>query len=114
MARELTPHDIAILRKLAPECEDLICNGSRTEFRSILPPVANHYSVDESDFAARLDRLTDEELQYLIDEMRNGTESVGCISPLFFSGLLDQVTRRLSKRIGQELVTIYENDAGCG
>ncbi len=114
MPRELTPYDIDILRKLAPECEDLICNGSRTEFRSIIPPVANHYSTDEKDFESRLNRLNDEELEYLIDEMRSGNESVGCISPFFFSILLDIVTQRLSKRAGQELLSIYENDEGCG
>lgn len=114
MPRELTEYDINILRKLAPECEDLICNGTRTEFRSILPPVANHYSRDEHDFLNRVERLTDEELEYLIEEMRGGNESVGCISPFYFSGLLDLVTRRLSKRMAQELLSIYENDEGCG
>ncbi|MCQ1538663.1 hypothetical protein FTO68_06655 [Methanocalculus taiwanensis] len=114
MPRELTEYDIRILRKLAPECEDLICNGTRTEFRSILPPVANHYSTDEHDFKSRLERLTNEELEYLIEQMRSGSESVGCISPFFFSGLLDLVTRRLSKRAAQELFSIYENDEGCG
>lgn len=114
MPRELTPYDIDILRKLAPECEDLICNGSRTEFRSIIPPVANHYSRDEKDFLSRLERLTNEEFEYLIEEMRSGKESVGCISPFFFSILLNLVTERLSKRTGQELLSIYENDEGCG
>lgn len=114
MPRELTPYDIEILRKLAPECEDLICNGSRTEFQSIIPPVANHYSTDEKDFESRVNRLTDTELEYLIELMRTGSESVGCISPFFFSILLDIVTERLSKRAGQELLSIYENDEGCG
>jgi len=114
MPRELTPFDIEILRKLAPECEDLICNGSRTEFRSIIPPVANHYSADEKDFESRVNRLTDTELEYLIEQMRTGNESVSCISPFFFSIFLDIVTQRLSKRAGQELLSIYENDEGCG
>lgn len=114
MPRELTPYDIEILRKLAPECEDLICNGSRTEFRSIIPPVANHYSTDDKDFENRLSRLTDEELEYLIEEMRSGNESVSCISPFFFSVLLDLVNQRLSKRMAQEILSIYENDEGCG
>ncbi|MDO8841093.1 hypothetical protein [Methanocalculus sp.] len=114
MARELTPFDITLLRKLAPECEDLICNGTRTEFRSILPPLANHYSTDEQDFVNRLSRLNDDEFTYLVGEIRNGHESVGCISPLYFSTLLDLVTERLSKRVSQELVSIYENDEGCG
>lgn len=114
MPRELTPHDIGILKKLAPECEELICNGSQTEFRSIIPPVANHYSRDEKDFGSRMSRLTNEELEYLIDQMRTGEESVGCISPFFFSVLLELVSERLSKRAAQELLSIYENDEGCG
>jgi hypothetical protein len=114
MARELSSFDIALLRKLAPECEDLICNGTRTEFRSILPPLANHYSTDEHDFVSRLTGLSDDEFAYLIEEIKNGNESIGCISPLYFSTLLDLVTTRLSKRESQELVSIYENAEGCG
>jgi len=114
MARELTPFDIGILRKLAPECEDLICGGARTEYRSILPPVANHYSRDEQDFAGRISLLTNDELEYLIGLMEDESEGVGCLSPLFFSVFLDLVTTRLSKRVSQRVLSIYENSEGCG
>lgn len=62
MARTLSEHDIALLLKLAPECDTLICKGSENTYRSILPPVANHYAKDADDFAVRLNRLTDEGL----------------------------------------------------
>ena len=47
MARTLSEHDIALLLKLAPECDTLICKGSENAYRSILPPVANHYCIPE-------------------------------------------------------------------
>ena len=43
MPRELSEKDIAILKKLAPECGDLTCSGSGHMFHSILPPVSNHF-----------------------------------------------------------------------
>ncbi len=43
MPRELSDKDIAILKKLAPECGDLTCSGSGHMFHSILPPVSNQF-----------------------------------------------------------------------
>ena len=50
MPRELDEKDIAILKKLAPECGDLTCSGSGHMFHSILPPVSNHFAEDNNDF----------------------------------------------------------------
>ena len=50
MPRELDDKDIAILKKLAPECGDLTCSGSGHTFHSILPPVSNHFAEDNTDF----------------------------------------------------------------
>ena len=76
MARTLSEHDIALLLKLAPECDTLICKGSENAYRSILPPVANHYAKDADDFAMRLNRLTDEEFVALVDLIREGKEGI--------------------------------------
>ena len=72
MPRELDEKDIAILKKLAPECGDLTCSGSGHMFHSILPPVSNHFAEDSNDFIARISRLSNEELTYITDMIKKG------------------------------------------
>ena len=82
MPRELSARDQEILKKLAPECSDEICAGSGHAFRSILPPVANHFAMGEADFADRIGRLSDDDLRYLVDLVRDGGEgAVARIDP---------------------------------
>ncbi|MBU4075726.1 MAG: hypothetical protein KKI06_03300 [Euryarchaeota archaeon] len=45
MARKLKTEDIVILKKLAPELADTSCAHSGHEFRSVLPPVSQHFST---------------------------------------------------------------------
>jgi hypothetical protein len=113
MARILDENDIRILRLLAPECEELICSGSGVEFRSILPPVANHYSLNEKDFRERLMRLNDKDLLYLIEKMRSGEESVACIPPELAEVLVDLISTRLGKSEADEVMNIYETMDEC-
>ncbi|MDD1720108.1 MAG: hypothetical protein LUQ25_08625 [Methanoregulaceae archaeon] len=113
MSRELSDKDIRILRKLAPECEDMICSGSGVEFRSILPPVANHYSIDESDFRERIERLTPEELEYLVGQIREGGESLSCVPPPHAEVFLEFVSRVLTPETAHEILRIYESADEC-
>jgi hypothetical protein len=113
MARELDERDIKILRILAPECEEMICSGSGVEFRSILPPVANHYSRDEEDFKHRLMRLTDGDLSYLVEKMRTGEESVACVPPEYAEILIGEIVSRVGKDVADEVLNIYETADEC-
>jgi hypothetical protein len=113
MARELDERDLEILRILAPECEELICSGSGVEFRSILPPVANHYSRDEDDFKHRLMRLTDGDLEYLIGKIRTGEESVACVPPEYAEVLVGEISSREGKPVADEVLNIYETADEC-
>ena len=113
MARELDERDIKILRILAPECEEMICSGSGVEFRSILPPVANHYSRSEEDFKQRLMRLTDGDLTYLIGKIRTGEESVTCVPPEYADILIAEIAAREGKEVADEIITILETADEC-
>lgn len=113
MARELDQKDIGILRVLAPECEEMICSGSGVEFRSILPPVANHYARDGEDFKSRLMKLTDDDVAYLVEKIRSGEESVTCVPPEFADILISEIARRQGKETALEVLTIYETADGC-
>lgn len=113
MPRELSDRDLEILRKLAPECTDLMCRGSGLTIRSLLPPLANHYTSDALDFVARLERLSDGELEYLLSLIRDGSESLGCVPPDYMSGFVDLMRTRLGMPAAAEVVEIYQSSAQC-
>jgi hypothetical protein len=113
MARILDDNDIRILQVLAPECSEMICSGSGVEFRSILPPVANHYSGSDEDFRERLMRISDTDLRYLLEKMRTGEESVGCIPPELAEVLVEVIQTRVGKSEADEVMNIYETMDEC-
>ncbi len=113
MSRVLSEKDVAILKKNAPECEELDCPESELPFRSILPPVANHFSMDERDFGERLSHLSDEDIRYLVDEIIAGRESVACIPPEHAEVFATFVAERISRDAANEVMTIYETAEEC-
>ena len=113
MPRELSSRDLDLLKKLAPECDEIICSGSGFAFRSILPPLANHFAVDAADFRSRLDRLSPDDLTYLIALIRDGSESMGCVPPEYAGVFIDTVSTRLDKRTAAEIIEIFENNQQC-
>jgi hypothetical protein len=51
------------------------------EYMNILPPVANHYSRNVSDFEKRLQKLSVDDIKYLADKIIDGSEGVGHLHP---------------------------------
>jgi hypothetical protein len=113
MPRELSEHDIGILKKLAPECGDPTCPGSGHRFHSILPPVSNHFAVDGHDFADRIQRLSDDELRYLADLIINGEESLGCLPEEDLDSLLALITERFSKEETTKVIEAFASFGAC-
>ncbi len=113
MARTLDVKDIALLKKLAPELEDLICEHADVPFKSILPPLANHIAPDVEDFERRLSMLTADELQYLVTMIRDGAESLSCVPPSHAEVFISLVASRISPEAAEEIMTVYL-DTACG
>jgi hypothetical protein len=113
MPRELDGKDIAILKKLAPECGDMTCSGSGHQFHSILPPVSNHFSEDSADFIRRVGQLTTEELTYITGLIRSGEESLGCLPVEDVEALIHLVHDRLSPEVAQQVISAYESGNAC-
>ena len=113
MPRELDENDIAILKKLAPECGDLTCSGSGHMFHSILPPVSNHFSEDGADFSRRISLLTDEELTYLVGMIEKGEESMGCLPVEDIEAFVHLVHERLSPDVAQRVIRACESGFEC-
>ncbi len=90
MSRDLTDYDLVILKKLAPEMPP----GKR--HRSILPPLSKFYASSREDFGQRLEKLIPEELEYLLDAIKNGDECLMCLGPEYRDEFIRFVGRRVS------------------
>ncbi len=113
MARILSERDAAVLKKAAPECMGLVCAGSGGPYRSILPPLANHYAADAEDFRVRLERLDDDDLRYLAGLILDGSESLGCVPPDYIEVFLTFVDDRLGRDAALSILRHYESEDGC-
>ncbi|OPY39252.1 MAG: hypothetical protein A4E35_00019 [Methanoregula sp. PtaU1.Bin051] len=113
MPRELTEKDIGILKKLVPEFEETACPGSGHMFQSILPPVSNHFATDGKDFAERIARLSDDELQYLTGLIFTGDESLGCIAEEDLDSFILLVKERLSPEEAKKVLNAYAVGGTC-
>jgi len=113
MPRELSKRDLSLLSRMVPECGDLTCESSGLPFRSLLPPVSNHFSAGPDDFGERIGRLDREDLVYLLDLIRDGSESLGCLPPENASVLIDLVARQLGTGAAAEVLEIYESGHAC-
>jgi len=113
VARELNEKDIAILKKLAPECGDLTCGGSGHQFHAILPPVSNHFAESAEDSTGRINRLSDEELTYITEKILTGEEGLGCVEPEDAEALVKLVHDRISPDMAKKVIAAYESGNEC-
>ena len=112
MARKLDPEDLLILKKIAPELVDNKCDHAGWEFRSVLPPVSQHVSTSQNDFRDRLLKLSGEELNYLINLIFEGMESLHCIKKEHVDALVEVVGEKISKVKATELLELYKFAGG--
>ena len=113
MPRELSAKDMHLLKVLAPECEGTTCGSSGIMYRSVLPPVAQHFATDEDDFRARIARLDNSDFEYLVGCIRNGSESLGCIRPTYVRIFVELVAERLGFEIAEEVIESYVESREC-
>ncbi|HEY9246240.1 MAG TPA: hypothetical protein VIO11_05265 [Candidatus Methanoperedens sp.] len=108
MSRELGSEDLLILKKLAPELIDSACARAGHDFRSVLPPVSQHFSQSFEDFRQRLMKLSDAELTYLVDLIFRGMESLHCVRKEHVDAFIEVVGLRISKLKAAELLELYK------
>jgi len=107
MVRELNEQDLKLLSTMAPEFSGESCSGSGVAYKSLLPPVANHYSRTADDFADRIKRLSTEEFRYLIDLMLTGQESLHCLSPEYYARLDEWIKAVAGQDIARKIGARY-------
>jgi len=108
MARKLNSLDLQILKKIAPELVDNTCGHAGWEFRSVLPPVSQHISTSNSDFRERLLKLSDEELNYLVNLIFEGMESLHCVKKEHVDALIEVAGEKISRIKAAELLELYK------
>lgn len=107
MVRVLSEQDLKLLSTMAPEFYGETCRGSGVAYKSLLPPVANHYSVDATDFKKRIERLSESEFNYLIDLMLKGEESLHCLTPEYYIVLEKQIKKVAGPDIARKIGARY-------
>ena len=96
--RNLTDIDRAILAKLAPELEGTTGPAPGHDYQFILLPVSHKISESSEDFANRLNKLTDDELNYLIELILKGDEDVHSLAEGDFDALVEMMEKRLPEK----------------
>ncbi len=90
MSRELSDYDWQIFKKLCPE------EKGEKRYRSILPPLSKFYATSKEDFVERLERLSVDELEYIIKLIEKGDECLTCLLPEYKDAFIDVVGRKVS------------------
>lgn len=101
--RTLNERDKKILEKLAPELEGATGPAPGHDFHFILLPVSHKLSESPEDFAARLNRLNDNELSYIVDLILKGDEDVRSLAEGDFEALVDLLGNRFGEEIKKKL-----------
>ena len=96
--RTFTDLDKTILAKLAPELEGATGPAPGHDYKFILLPVSHKLSESPEDFANRVNRLTDEELNYLVELILKGDEDVRSLAEGDFDAMLEVIEKRLPEK----------------
>jgi len=97
--RQLSDLDKRILNKLAPELEGATGPAPGHDYKFILLPVSHKLSESPEDFANRVNRLTDDEIIYLIDLIKKGDEDVHSLAEGDYDALLEMIEKRLPGKV---------------
>ncbi len=92
--RTLTELDKKILAKLAPELEGTTGPAPGHDFKFILLPVSHRISESPEDFAARINKLTDDELGYIADLIMQGEEDSHSLEEGDYDALVEVMEKR--------------------
>ncbi|KUG19609.1 hypothetical protein ASZ90_010680 [hydrocarbon metagenome] len=113
MARDLMQRDFLLFKKLAPDYEWAPCPESGHEFRSVLAPVSHHIAVDEEDFAERIGRLSQEDWEYLAEQILKGREELGCMPEEDMEAVLRHIEEEVSGETADRIRRLYHLST-CG
>jgi len=74
---------------------------------------SNHFAQDSEDYIQRINRLSDDELIYIVEMIQKGEESMGCLPVEDVEAFVHLVHDRLSPEMAQKVITVYEGGGEC-
>ncbi len=99
--RQFSDLDKTILAKLAPELEGTTGPAPGHDYKFILLPVSHKLAESPEDFANRINKLTDDELNYLAERILKGDEDVRSLAEGDFDALVELMEKRLPEKAKQ-------------
>ncbi|MBE0524035.1 MAG: hypothetical protein IBX40_06870 [Methanosarcinales archaeon] len=101
MSRQFNEKDIEILNKLAPELGGNIESPQGHQYLFILRPVSHRLAQSGEDFKNRLQRLDDDELEYLVDLGFKAQEDIRGLADDDMYAFIEVIADRLPKKAPQ-------------
>jgi hypothetical protein len=99
MTREFTQKDIEILNKLAPELQGNINSPLGHQYLFLLRPVSHRLAKSSEDFKERVLRLTDDELEYMVDLALEAQEDIRGLEDEDMYAFIDVIDERIPHRL---------------
>lgn len=99
--RTLTELDKKILAKLAPELEGTTGPAPGHDYKFILLPISHKISESPEDFGARINKLTDDELGYIVDMILSGEEDSRSLAEGDYDALVEVIEKRLPDKAAE-------------
>jgi hypothetical protein len=101
MARIFSQKDINIFNKLAPELNGSLISPQGHQYFFILRPVSHRIASSSEDFKHRIERLTDEELEYLVDLAMEAKEDIRGLAGEDMYAFIAVVDAKIPHRLSQ-------------
>jgi hypothetical protein len=103
MSRELNEKEIEIFNKLAPEAGGRLISPMGHPFPFILKPISHKFAESAEDFRERIERLTPEELNYLVELALEEKEEIRTLEPEDIDVLMEVIAGKISPDRAREL-----------
>jgi hypothetical protein len=92
---------------MAPEFTGENCSTIGAPYKSLLPPVANHYATSADNFLLRVQKLSGTDLKYLCDLILSGEESLHCLPLDYFSPFVAHIKEMVGASLAAKITAIY-------
>ena len=101
MARRFNEKDKEIFNKLAPELKGNIQSPQGHQYLFILRPVSHKVAISSEDFKNRLLKLTDDELEYLVDLASQAQEDLRGLAEGDMYSFIEVIDERIPRKTSQ-------------
>ncbi len=103
MGREFSKKDMDIFNKMAPEAGGSNISQMGHPYPFILRPISHKFAESAADFRERLERLTPDDLNYLVDLALQDKEEIRSLDSEDIDSIMELVAEKVSSERVKEL-----------